>query len=124
MKLGAVLFAAVALDALTFASVAALPGVLAYEQNPMTRSLVGLLGMGGFVWAKLAVAGIAAVLIVRARGRVRVVAGVVALVIFVGAGSNLLAIHELADAPVPVLVTPGPLQVDAHYQTDDLPHYR
>lgn len=95
MKLAACLFAVVALDALTFAAVASLPGVLAYEQNPVTRTLAVTLGVGGFVALKLGAGAVAALLLVGAR-RWRVVGAVAVGLILVGAASNVWALHELA----------------------------
>lgn len=95
MKLAALLFTAIALDALTFAAVTSLPGLLAYEQNPVTRTLAGHLGIDGYVLVKLAAGALAALLLVRAGARARTLAAVVALVILVGAASNVWALVQL-----------------------------
>ncbi len=96
MKLAALLFTVVALDALTFAAAASL-GLVAYERNPMTRLIVGAVGIGGFVGLKLGAGGVGALLMVGSKRRfVRAVAVLVVTAVAIGAASNVVALRQLA----------------------------
>jgi len=86
-----------ALDAVTFATLAALPGVMGAERNPLTVALVSALGLSGYVTAKIALAGFAALLSVRV-SRYRALLLTAVVVGWIGAASNLWASAQLAAA--------------------------
>ena len=91
----AALVTAVILDAVSFAAAASL-GLAAYEVNPLTRAVVELIGVPGFVALKVALALVAALLCFRVRNnRLRFAAAVVTLIIAVGAVSNFVAIEQI-----------------------------
>ncbi len=97
MRLAAALYTAVALDAITFAAVASVPGVIAYELNPLTRAIVGAVGLAAFTVVKLTGGAVAALLLLRPqRPAVRHIAAVIAALVTVGAASNLLGLSQLA----------------------------
>ena len=96
MRLAAALITVVILDAVSFAAVASLPGVVAYELNPITRAIVGAVGVGGFVALKIGLALVTGLLVFRVQGnRLRLLVAIVTIIVAIGAVSNFIAIDQL-----------------------------
>ena len=97
MRLAAALITVVILDAVSFAAaVASLPGVVAYELNPITRAIVGAVGVGGFVALKIGLALVTGVLVFLVQGnRLRLLVAIVTIIVAIGAVSNFIAIDQI-----------------------------